>query len=68
MSEMINIVDIIEDERQRQGIDILSLTTQAGICRATYYHWIEDRVNPRVRDLSKVMDVLGLTITVNRRK
>ena len=65
--DLLNIVEMIEEERQRQGIDILSLSQQAGICRATYYHWIEDRVNPRVNQVSRVLDVLGMTVTIGRR-
>lgn len=66
--ELINIIDEIEAERERQGMSIQDLAMHAGICRATYYHWLEDRALPRLKELSSVLDVLGLTVVIQRRK
>ena len=68
MSGILNIVDEVEAERLRQGLSISDVAEHAQICRATYYHWVEDRACPRLTQLSAVMDVLGMTVTVNRRK
>ena len=63
-----DVIRVIEKERQKQGITIEDLAEQACICRATYYHWIEDRVSPSLFHISLVMDVLNLDIDVHRKK
>lgn len=66
-----NICDVIraiEKERQKQGISVDDLTEQACIAKATYYHWIEDRVSPSLFHISLVMDVLNLDVDVHRKR
>ena len=64
--ELINIIDTIDAERERMGMSIEDVATHAGICRSTYYHWLEDRALPRLAELSKVLDVLGLVVEVKK--
>ena len=66
--DLINIIDSIEAERVRQGMSIQDLAMHSGICRATYYHGIEDRALPRLKELSAVLDVLGMSVEIKRRK
>lgn len=61
---LLNLVDMIEEERLRRGLSIQDIAQQAQICRATYYHWVEDRACPRLTQLSAVLDVLGMTVEV----
>ena len=63
-----NIIKAIEAEREKQGITVEAMCRQACICRATYYHWIEDRVSPSLYNISLIMDVLNLEIDVHNRK
>ena len=65
---ILDVVKEIERARHNSGLDIAELCKQAGISRATYYHWLEHRTNASINLLSLVMDVLNLEITVTGRK
>ena len=62
-----DIIEPIEQEREKQGITIKELTRHAGIGCATYKHWKSRMVTPQLVAVSLVMDVLGLEIIVQKK-
>lgn len=62
-----DIIEDVEAERIRRGLSVPEMAKSVGMAYATYYHWLEGMTSPKLSQLMKVMDKLGLTLTVNRR-
>ena len=61
-----SIIDEIEAERIRRGLSVTDMANSIGMAYATYYHWLEGITTPRLSQVIKVLDVLGLTLTIHR--
>jgi len=60
-----DIIEQIDAERIRQGKSVPQMAEELGLSFSAYYHWLEGRSSPRLSQLLKVMDGLGLTLVVH---
>jgi transcriptional regulator with XRE-family HTH domain len=62
--KILEIVDEIEKERERQGLTVEELCKHAGVSMETYSRWNARKSYATLAPLSCIMDVLNLEIKV----
>ena len=51
-----------------QDQSIVDIFREAEVAPCMLHHWVSGRSNPQIRTLSKILDILGLELTIQRKK
>jgi len=63
--DMAELLRLINEERQRQGITFQELSRRTGIARATMIRWFSHERGPQLATLLLMMRELGITLRLD---
>ena len=58
-------MEFIEEIRRQREITVTDLCKKAGISRRVYYKWLNKETTPKIANIVKVCEVLGIDFAEN---
>ena len=58
-------MEFIEEIRKQREITVTDLCKKAGVSRRVYYKWLNKETTPKIANIAKVCEVLGIDFAEN---
>ena len=58
-------MEFIDEIRRQKGISVTELCKKAGVSRRVYYKWLNKETTPKIANIVKVCEVLGVDFAEN---
>ena len=57
-------MEFIEENRKLKGITVTELTKRIGVSRRIYYNWVNGEKKPKLENVYKMCEVLGIEFNI----